>query len=183
MQITIRDHTYSDVNKRPMLKYILPKLGHEDGISGTTDGRELEPNTFVLMIEPDDTIAAVKAYIQEEKGISFKKQKLRNEDGGVLRDVQTLNSLGATDSYLFLRCAPTMRIIVKTMTERTLKLMVESDYNVADVKVAIQEKEGFRFHKQRLILAGRRLEDNRTLAEYNIQYDSTLVLVLWMGGC
>ncbi|XP_070009554.1 uncharacterized protein [Nicotiana sylvestris] len=99
------------------------------------------------------------------------KQKLLNEDDDVLSDVQTLNSLGATNDYLVLQYAPTMRIIVKIISGRTLKLMVESDYIVADVKVAIQEKEGIRFHKQFLIFEGRRLENTKTPADYEYNFN------------
>lgn len=136
------------------------------------------------MVEPDDSIAAVKAYIQEEKGISFKKQKLLNEDGGVMRDAQTLESAGINKgSTLILRYAPITQIYVLTLTNRRFKLMVESDDTIADVKAAIQEKEGIRFHKQRLIYNGRQLEDDTSLVDYGIQYNSQLTLVLRLCGC
>ncbi|KAK4723779.1 hypothetical protein R3W88_026558 [Solanum pinnatisectum] len=141
MQITIRDDTYQDVNNwRALPKSFLPKFGIEDSISGTFS--EYKP--FVLMVEPEDTIAAVKAYIQEEKGISFKKQKLLRESGGALRDAQTLSSVGMSHgSLLILRYAPIMRITVTMICGKSFKLMVESDGTIGDVKAFIQERRAF----------------------------------------
>ncbi|WMV24495.1 hypothetical protein MTR67_017880 [Solanum verrucosum] len=112
------------------------------------------------MVERDDSIAAVKAHIQEEKEIPFKKQKLLNEDGGVMRDEQTLISAGIKKgSTLNLRYAPITQITVIMPSSRRLKLMMESDDTIADVKADIQEKEGIRFHKQRITYNGAQLED------------------------
>ncbi|KAH0713378.1 hypothetical protein KY290_008975 [Solanum tuberosum] len=61
--------------------------------------------------------------------------------------------------------------------------MVECDDTIADIKAAIQEKEGIRFHKQRLIYAGKQLENDHSFRDYNICYDSQIDLVLRMCGC
>nr|XP_004235058.1 polyubiquitin [Solanum lycopersicum] len=182
MPIIIQDDTYRDViNWKSLPKSFLPSsldLTEEDTSICS------KSKVFLLMVEPDDSIAAVKAYIQEEKGISFKKQKLLNEDGGVMRDAQTLESAGINKgSTLILRYAPITQIYVLTLTNRRFKLMVESDDTIADVKAAIQEKEGIRFHKQRLIYNGRQLEDDTSLVDYGIQYNSQLTLVLRLCGC
>ncbi|KAM3398529.1 hypothetical protein P3S68_002045 [Capsicum galapagoense] len=61
--------------------------------------------------------------------------------------------------------------------------MVESDDTVADVKAAIQEKEGIRFHKQRIIYNGRQLQDHVLLVDCGIQYNSVLSVLLTLCGC
>jgi ubiquitin len=75
-----------------------------------------------------------------------------------------------------------MQLFVKTLTGKTITIEMEQSDNIATMKQKIMDKEGIGVEQQRLIFAGKQLEDTRTLQDYSLQEGNTVHLVLRLRG-
>jgi ubiquitin C len=153
---------------------------------------------FTLEVSETELIEDVKRKIEDKEGIPTEKQRLIFK-GKILENSRTLQDLSImrnsilrlyfrptliekslSPSEILSRCPDPIEIFVKTLNGKQFTLEVSETERIEDVKMKIEDKEGIPANQQKLIFAGRRLEDDRTLQDYSIGRDVTVFLILPM---
>ena len=166
---------YNIQNKSTIqLAVVFLKSGSIEIFVKTLTGKTIKLKGFI----PADSIEEIKLMIQVKEGIPPTQQHLifagkRLEDDRTLGDYDIKNQ---STLHLILRLRGGMQIFIKTLTGKTIILEVYPTDSVRSVKLKLMSKEGFLPSQQRLLCAGKELENHRSLSDYNIQKESTLHL-------
>ena len=173
---TVADY---NIQKDSTIHLVLRLRGGSQIFVKTLSGRSI-----TLNVEKTDTIEELKTKIREKESIPEDQQRLVFA-GKCLDDGKTVgdyNIQSESTVFMLLRLRGGMMLFMKNLEGKTITLDVESNNTVEDLKEKIKDKEGIPVDQMRLIYAGKDLQNSRQLADYNLQNESTIYLLLRMRG-
>jgi hypothetical protein len=144
--------------------------------------------SFTLVMAPADSVAALRARVEEVEGTPAAQQRLVAGGSGAALDDgrRALGECGLRgEARVYLLSAPRRRgtqIFVRNLGGRTRALEVDGGATVEYAKGEVLAREGIPVREQRLLYGGKQLEDGRTLASYGVVKESTLYLALRLRG-
>jgi len=139
---------------------------------------------MTMDVEISETVENIKSRFSEQEGIPIQDLRLFF-DGKQLRNNETLsekNIMNESTLSLIIVLRGGMQIYVKTITGKSVPLGVELSDSIANIKAKVYEKEGVNPEIQNLIFSAKKLENDKTLADYEITGESTIYLVITIRG-
>lgn len=141
--------------------------------------KSLTGKTITIDFEKDKTIEQIKDMIEKKEGISKDQQRLLF-CAKQLENEKTLCDYGICKNstiHLVARLDGGMQLYIKTLSDNTITLEVDSSEKIIDIKRRIMEKKGIDVNNQKLIFTGRELKNERVIGETEIRTESSLKLV------
>ena len=142
--------------------------------------KTLTKKIIPLEVKATDTIAEVKAKIQEKEGIPSDQQELGFIPHKFLEDGWTLGDYNVQMGdaiHVLPKVRRGVKVFIRTQSDKTTTLEVDANDTIKNMKDRIGIVERIPSVHQQLIYAGKKLEDKMTLGDYNIQEYATIFLV------
>eukprot|EP00490_Sorites_sp_Unknown_P001705 CAMPEP_0114647064 /NCGR_PEP_ID=MMETSP0191-20121206/5552_1 /TAXON_ID=126664 /ORGANISM="Sorites sp." /LENGTH=288 /DNA_ID=CAMNT_0001860069 /DNA_START=57 /DNA_END=923 /DNA_ORIENTATION=+ len=145
--------------------------------------KKIKVQDYYLEATESDTVSFLAEQLKRQMGIKCQLTMTVQQNGKDLPSDATLSSLGISESTATLAYALVNHtIFVKTLTGKTITIDIHPSCTISKLKELIRRQEGLPPDQQRLIYAGKQLEDGRTLVDYEVAKESTIHLVLRQRG-